>query len=100
MRTGDIILIFVIFAVSLGMNAGNLFSVENLITAGVLLAIIAVIAVIILVDYGPLWRLRAEEIRFCEEKDQDRFADAIETFRRKNKLVTKNHLGYLAEAFL
>lgn len=100
MNLWDLILLAAIIAISVSSNADRLFSLENLISTGIIVGILAIVCIIVIVDYGPSWRLRAEETLFYEERNEDRWLNAIETFISKNKLVDRAYLGYLALASL
>ncbi len=100
MKFSDLFWLFFIFAFCLIMNGGQLFTMENLIKAGVGAVIVIGIIIVIYLDYSPIWKLKAAEIAFYEDMDMERTLKSVDDFKRRNKRPDKAFKGYLLESQL
>ncbi len=98
MNFGDFIIIALIFIISFTMNKDTIFSSENLISMAITAVIVLVIIMIFVFDYLPILLLTAAKNDYYENRDTDKFLEAIERFKKKNKLVSHSYKAYLYEA--
>ena len=100
MRPGDMILAFFLVMFALVMNKPDLFTMENLIAAGIIIGIVTIIAVIVIRDYTPLLKLRKAEADYAETLNDEQMFKAIEEFKSTNKMLSYQYRAYMMEAQL
>lgn len=100
MKSGDMILAFFLIIIALVINKPDAFTLENLIGAGIVIGIIAIISIIVLRDYTPLLKLRKAEAEYAESLDDEKMFKAIDEFKKTNKMLSYQYRAYMMEAQL
>ncbi len=100
MKRIDIGLAVFIILLALVINNPGLFSMENLISFGIIAAIVLIISIVVVRDYTPILQLRKSEAEFADDLNEDKMFEALEAFKNNNKMLSYQFRAYMMEAQL
>jgi hypothetical protein len=99
MGMGGALLFLILLLIIQSLLQGNdIFSVENLITALIVVGLFSVIAAVLIIDYLPVYRFALARWQYWDDLDDDRCRQAIAAFQKKNRLPGHAWKGWLLQA--